>query len=245
MTTRSHLRYIWKVFFAIAGLADVVFVILFLKDRFDETISENSDKVCFDDANKLLGDTTNNVFESNEKVWRTTTTATADTTIRNSRFDWIGLVLCSLCLIESLVRAAEARKAALDNRELDRLERSLLKAAQTSRVKLSQFFGTGMENSDVVDVDDRMQDLTKTSRFLRAWVPAVSTIVFWLLIVPTSLSDFQLFCGIDKLNDSAVATRWFALTLDSFARFVQTVQRGFEKFFWERLMPYRIHKTPM
>lgn len=243
MTSRLSLRYIWKVSFAIVGLADLVFVVMFLHVRSDGTTSRNSDKVCNDDGNNFLDDTTNEVFESTETVWRTVTGIT-DTTIRNSRFDWISLVFCSLCLIESLVRAAEARKAALDNRELDRLEQSLLKAAKTSRVKLSQFFGTGMENGDDVNDDDRLRDLTMTSKFLRAWIPAVSTIALWLLIVPTHLSDFQLFCGIDKLKDSAVATRWFALTLQSFARFVQSVQSCFETFVWEKLMPYRIHKTP-
>ena len=53
-----------------------------------------------------------------DRAWESTIT------ISQLFFIWVGPAFCSLCIIEALVRAVEARKAALDNRALDEFEKS-------------------------------------------------------------------------------------------------------------------------
>lgn len=160
-------------------------------------------------------------------------------TITQLVFVWAGPFFCSLCIVESLVRAVEARKAALDNRALDELEKSLLRAAQRSSAKLSMFF-----LGSAADDGHKKRAVTNVSKALRAWVPAVATIAFWLFILPTEISDFHHRCGSERLRDSAVVTQYIKKMSLSVLDLVSKFHGLVESFFWTRILPYRIHKHP-
>ena len=231
MIRRLPLRYTWKIIFAITALADVAHVSLLLQINSGGSNSSKKDGFCHLDSEDWISKySTNSTFDYYARGWTTAT-------IGGSGVVWVGPLFCFMCLVEALVRAVEARKAALDNRALDNLEKSILNAAHTSSLKISQLFGVTAENDHTLEV-------AKTSKFLRAWLPTVATIAFWLFILPTDLADFQQPCGTDHLNDSAVATKYFTLMSLSTVQFVLACQGRFETFFWTRIMPYRIHKAP-
>lgn len=147
---------------------------------------------------------------------------------------WVGPFFCSLCLVESLVRAVEGRKMALDNRMLDDLEESLLRAAQKSSVRLSIFFiGAAADNTNT-------KVTKKVYKVLRSWVPPVSTIAFWLFILPTNIStDYHHRCGSEELlNDSAVLTQWIKRMSLSLSDLASAFHGLLESFFWTNILPY-------
>ena len=155
-------------------------------------------------------------------------------------FVWVGPFFCSLCIIEALVRAVEARKAALDNRALDDLEKSLLRAAQKSSVRLSMFFlGSAADQEH-----KKRAVVTTVSKVCRSWIPSIATIAFWLFILPTDIADFHHRCGSDSLHDSAVVTQWINRTSLRVIELVSTCHGLVESFFWTKILPYRIHKEP-
>jgi len=225
-------RSIWKVIFAVTALLEVQYIILLMR-RVDESANDpESDEYC----RTTLAYYEDNEFSINytfmDRAWESTIT------ISQLVFVWVGPLFCSLCLVEALVRAVEARKAALHNRALDDLEKTLLRAAQMSSVRLSFFF-----LGPVAD-QNRSKRVTTVSKALRSWIPPIATIAFWLLVLPTDMADFHHRCGSESLRDSAVVTRWINRMSLSLSDLVLAFHSLAESFFWTKILPYRIHKEP-
>jgi len=169
-----------------------------------------------------------------DRAWESTIT------ISQLVFIWVGPVFCSLCIIEALVRAVEARKAALDNRALDEFEKSVLKMAQQSSVRLSMFFKGSA--ADTEHIKKKRTAVRTVSKVMRSWIPAVATIAFWLFILPIDVADFHHRCGSDRLHDSAVVTQWLKKMSISLAAFMIRFHDLLETIFWTKILPYRIHQ---
>lgn len=226
-------RSVWKVIFAVTALIEVQYIALVMQQKVDhDANNQESDEYC----RSTLVYYEDNEFSINysyiDRAWE------SSIAISHLVFVWVGPVFCSLCLVEALVRAVEARKASLDNRALDDLEKSLLRAAQMSSVRLSMFFlGSGADQN-------HKKRVTTVSKVLRSWIPPIATIAFWLFILPTNISDFHHQCGGDSLNDSAVVTKWINRMSLSISDLVAAFHGLVEAFFWTKILPYRIHKHP-
>ena len=222
-------RSIWKVIFATAALIEIYFIALCLR-KVNESV--NIDEYC-----RSTTQSAGNQFSVNNnctlKAWEPTRT------ISQLAFMWIAPLFCLFCVVEALVQAVEVRKAALDNRALDELEKSLLRAAQRSSVRLSMFF-----LGSVADQNHKKRTVTTISKIFRSWLPAIATIVFWLFILPTETADFHRHCGRRRLNDSAVITQWINRSYHSLSKLSLAFYDTIESLFWTRVLPFRIHKEP-
>ena len=154
-----------------------------------------------------------------------------------SVFVWIGPVFCFSCLIEAIVRAVEARKAARDSRALAKFERTLLQAARRSNARMSTIFQVRID-------EEAERRFVRASRLFRTWMSSVVTLMFWICILPTDLADFDV-CISERLNDSAIVTKWIVRTLLSIAEFKVVWEKTLESIFWNRVLPYRPHKEPL
>jgi hypothetical protein len=220
MRRRSTIRSIWKVVFAIAAIVEIQFI----------TILMRSDGNCRSTLH-YENDEFSIKYTFVDRVW--------ESIFSLSQYVWMAPFFCFLCVVEAFVRAVEARKAALDNRALDELEKSLLRAAQRSSTRLSMFF-----LGAVADQNHKKRRLTTVSKVLRSWIPATATIAFWLFILPIDVADFQVHCGRDGLNDSSVANQWINRMLISFSALRSSFHGFLESIFWTKILPFRIHKEP-
>mmetsp|Transcript_25511 Transcript_25511/g.61348 ORF Transcript_25511/g.61348 Transcript_25511/m.61348 type:complete len:886 (-) Transcript_25511:178-2835(-) len=231
MIKPSTIRSIWKVTLAVTALLEIQYISLVMRKVDDSVNDPESDEYCrslvyFEDDEFSIN------YSFIERAWESTIT------ISQLFFVWVGPFFCSLCLVEALVRAVEARMVVLHNRALDDFEKTLLRAAQTSSVRLSMFFlGSAADQ----DHKKRVSGVTKV---LRSWIPPIATIAFWLFILPTNLSDFHHPCGSVNLNDSAVVTQWIDKMSLSMSEVVSAFHSFVESFFWTKILPYRIHKQP-
>ena len=195
MIRLPSVRSVWKVIFAITAALELQYIILLMR-RVDDT-KHDSDEYC----QSTLVYVEDNEFSINytfiDRAWESTIT------ISQLVFVWTGPLFCALCIIEALVRAVEARRAALHNRALDDFERSVLRMAQQSSVRLSMFF-----RGSTHDQGHTTKNISTVSKVMRSWFPPVATIAFWLFILPTDVADFHHRCGSDRLHDSAVVTQW-------------------------------------
>ena len=226
-------RSIWKVLFAITALLELQYIIL-LMQKDDANTTSQEDEYC----QSTLVYYEDNEFSINytfiDRAWESTIT------ISQLVFIWVGPVFCSLCIIEALVRAVEARKAALDNRALDEFEKSVLKMAQQSSVRLSMFFKGS--TADDEHIKKKRTAVRTISKVMRSWIPAIATIAFWLFILPTDVADFHHRCGSDRLHDSAVVTQWLKKMSISLSEFMNRFHDLLETIFWTKILPYRIHQ---
>ena len=220
MRWRSTIHSIWKVVFAIAAILEIQFITILMRsdDKCRSTLYFKDDEFSIN-------------YTFVDRVW--------ESTFALSQFLWMGPFFCCLCIVEALVRAVEARKAALDNRALDDLENSLLRAAQRSSTKLSMFF-----LGAVADQNHKKKALTAVSKVLRSWIPAIATIAFWLFILPIDVADFHVHCGSVSLNDSSVATQWINRMLLLLSALTSAFHGLLESFFWTKILPFKIHKEP-
>mmetsp|Transcript_15805 Transcript_15805/g.34037 ORF Transcript_15805/g.34037 Transcript_15805/m.34037 type:complete len:624 (-) Transcript_15805:2458-4329(-) len=234
MVRTSIVRAIWKVVFAITALLEIQYVVLLMRKVDDGANGSDPDEYC---EPTLVYYKEDDEFPINytflDRAWESTLT------FSQLVFVWVGPFFCSLCLVESLVRAVEGRKMALDNRALDDLETALLRAAQKSSVRLSMFF-----IGAVADQGHKKKISKKITKALRSWIPAVTTIAFWLFILPTDMADFHHRCGSENLHDSAALTQWINTMSLSMSDLVSAFHHLVESFFWTKILPYRLHKDP-
>ncbi len=222
MSRIPTVRSIWKVIFAITALLEIYFIALCLrKIEYCQSTTQSSE-------NEF---SINNNFSV--RAWEPTRT------ISQLVFVWISPLFCLLCVVEALIQAVEVRKAALDNRALNELEKSLLRAAQRSSVRLSMFF-----LGSAADQNHKKRTVTTISKVLRSWLSAIATIAFWLLILPTKTADFHRHCGRSRIHDSAVITQWINRSSHSLSNLSLAFHDTIESFFWTRVLPFRIHKEP-
>lgn len=220
MRWRSTIRSIWRVIFAITAILEIQFITVLM--RADENCRST---LHYEDDEFSIN------YTFVDRVWESTFTL--------SQYVWMGLFFCFLCIVEALVRAVEARKAALDNRALDELEKSLLRASQRSSTRLSMFF-----LGAAADQNHKKKAVTTVSKVLRSWIPAIATIAFWLFILPLDVADFHVHCGSDSLHDSSVATQWINRMLSSYSALTSAFHGLLESFFWSNILPFRIHREP-
>jgi hypothetical protein len=145
------------------------------------------------------------------------------TNLTDSRI-FIGALFCGLCVVESIVRATEARRLALENHALDTFERRLQRVYSTTRVS----FGI-QRNSENLD-----QEFAKTT--LRTYIPMCSVIVFWIVLLPTRAHFYT--CG----NDTAIATVWITNFLQHLHVFVKFFQDCTAKYFWKKALPFKLYQ---
>ena len=246
MIRLPRVRSIWKVIFAITALIEMQYITLLMrKENVNESENNASqlrgrnsepDEYCRSTLVYYEEDEFSINYTYIDRAWESTLT------ISKLVFVWIGPFFCFLCLVEALVRAVEARHAARDSRALDELENTLLQAAQKSSIKLSMFFTSAA--ADQGDDELEVKVTRRISKVLRSFIPSISTIAFWLFILPTDLSDFHHRCGSEHLHDSAVVTQWIygmSLTLSNLSSAFHGL---LESIFWTRILPYRIHKEP-
>jgi len=223
-------RSVWKVLFAITALIELQYIILLMR-RVDDT-KHDSDEYC----QSTLVYVEDNEFSINytfiDRAWESTIT------ISQLVFVWTGPIFCALCIIEALVRAVEARRAALHNRALDDFERSVLRMAQQSSVRLSMFFRGSTHDQGHMTKNN----ISTVSKVMRSWFPPVATIAFWLFILPTDVADFHHRCGSDRLHDSAVVTKWMKSLSLYISNLVVSFHTFVESIFWTKILPYRIHQ---
>lgn len=222
-------RSIWKVIFASIALLEIHYIELCLRNT-DEIVKESGS----DDYCTLFMD---NGFSTNCNY--TDRDQGSTRTISRLAFLWVGPFFCFLCLVEAIVQAAEVRKAALDNRALDELEKSLLRTAQRSSARLSMFFLGSVE-----DKKHKQIAITAIPKVLRSWLPAIATITFWMFILPTEKKDFQRHCGRSTLHDSAAMTEWINRASQSLSKLSLAFHEKIESFFWTKVLPFRLHKEP-
>ena len=230
------IRSAWKVVFAMTALVEVQYIAILMRKVDDD--SGNDSKQPHDDycRSTLLAYDEDNELSINYTFKDRMVESTL--TMGEIVFIWAGPLFCSLCLVEALVRAVEASRMSAHNRALDDLEKSLLDAAQKSSIRLSMFF-TGAAADQ-----EHKKKARKISKALRSWVPAITTIAFWLFILPTDVGDFHHRCGSETLNDSAVVTQWLHQMSLSLSSFVAAFHHFLENIFWNKILPYRIHKEP-
>jgi len=206
---RENLRSIWKVAFCVSAVFEIQYM--------------------WRQVNACRVDDNDNEFTINynfaDRAWE-------------SASAWASPIFCSLCLIESFVRAVEARMLALDNRLLSELEESLLHAAQKSSDRLSIFFTGAVADQGHTKMTKRV------SKVLRSWIPAIATIALWLSILPTDLADFHHRCGHVQYRDSAVATQSMRRMSLKCSNMLSSLHGLLEKIFWTNILPYRIYKQP-
>jgi len=227
------IRSIWKVLFAITALLELQYIILLMQKDNNSTTSQE-DQYCQSTLIYYEDDEFSINYTFIDRAWESTIT------LSQLVFIWVGPVFCSLCIIEALVRAVEARKAALDNRALDEFEKSVLKMAQQSSVRLSMFFKGSA--ADTEHIKKKRTAVRTVSKVMRSWIPAIATIAFWLFILPTDVADFHHRCGSDRLHDSAVVTQWLKKVSISILEFMNRFHDLLETIFWTKILPYRIHQ---
>lgn len=220
MKWRSTIRSIWKVVFAITAILEIQFITILMRSA-----GQCRSTLHFDDDEFSIN------YTFADRVW--------ESTFSLSKYVLMAPFFCFLCVVEALVRAVEARKAALDNRALDELEKSLLRAAQRSSTRLSMFF-----LGAVADENHKKRTLTTISKVLRSWIPATATIAFWLFILPIDVADFQVHCGSESLNDSSIANHWINRVFILFSALKSDFHGFLESIFWTKILPFRIHKQP-
>ena len=227
-------RSVWKIVFAICALIEVFYIILLMRRDDDSDEYCQATLVYHEDEEFSIN------YTFVDRAWDSTIT------IRQFVFVWAGPFFCSLCIIEALVRAVEARNAALENRSIDEFEKSVLKVAQQSTARLSMFFNLGSTDDDQQDHAKKKKGVaavtTAISKVLRSWIPGVATIAFWLFILPTDVADFHHSCGSERLHDSAVVTQWLKKMSVSLSELVASFHIFLESFFWTKILPYRLHQ---
>ena len=226
-------RYIWKIIFATAALADTSYTIYLMRDDLNERPQE---EVCPVTTNDNEHNKTNITFIA--EIWNSGA-------YRTPKVSWVGPVFCLLCLVEAVVRACDARRMALHNRALDDLEQQMLKFARHGSRQISKIFG-----GDLSDENEHKKRLSLIDRWMKfnrscwTWIPAVVTFAFWVVILPTQIDDFRQICGSCKLRDSAIMTKW----LISFSESITLLSLAFNEYvdsvIWTKIIPYRIHKEP-
>ena len=134
------LRSVWKVTFCVAAALEIQYV--FWARRQARTGERDAPPEAEDSCRSGAVDDAAHEFTLDytvlDRAWESTRALSAHD----------GPVFCVLCLIESLIRAIEARQAALDNRTLGELEDALLQAAQKSSARLSMIFTGAVADRD-------------------------------------------------------------------------------------------------
>ena len=226
-------RYIWKLVFATAALADISYTVYLMREDLNESSQE---EICPATSNDNAHNRTNITFFA--EIW-------SSGAYRKPKVDWVGPAFCLLCLVEAAVRACDARRMALHNRALDDLEQQMLKFARHGSRQLSKIFGGDLSNENEQKI--RLSLIDRWMKFNRScwtWIPAIVTFAFWIFILPMKVDDFRQICGSSKLSDSALMTKW----LVSFSKSITLLSLAFNDYvdsvIWTKIIPYRIHKEP-
>jgi hypothetical protein len=226
-------RYIWKIVFAAVALADITYTFYLMQDDNNSTQEE----VCPITQDDTQHNRTNITFIY--EIWNSGA-------YRKPKVSWASPIFCLLCLVEAVLRACDARSMALHNRALDELEQKMLQLAHRSHRQLSKIFGGDLSNTDRDDAE-RLSFIDRWMKFNRScwtWIPAVTTFIFWILILPTDIEDFRQVCGNVKLRDSALMTKWLIMMSRSIAMLSLAFGEFVDSIIWTKIIPYRIHKQP-
>lgn len=230
-------RSLWKVLLGAVASLEILYVYLAIQSyRSQSEAMKNDEAICQALLLPFEGVDDEDEFPINytfvDRAWDSTRTI-----MMESVFVWIGPVFCFSCLIEAIVRAVEARRAARDSRALAKFERTLLQAARRSNARMSTIFQVRID-------EEAERRFVRASRIFRTWISSVVTLMFWICILPTDLADFEV-CISERLNDSAIVTKWIVRTLLSIAEFKVAWEKTLESIFWNRVLPYRPHKEPL
>jgi hypothetical protein len=143
---------------------------------------------------------------------------------------WIGPVFCCFCIVESMVRAWEARRFAIENHALDTLERTLTRVYSKTRTSFADFGLFKVANNNTID-----KVLARST--LRTWIPVLMVIAFWMALLPACLSGSKR-CG----EDTAMATVWITAALAQYNTLSERLIGKASHKLWRWLFPFKLHQ---
>lgn len=196
----------WKILFAACAVLDIAFCWSVLREGWNQgagiTPSEHHDKKNF---LKLVH---NRHKEEENAVCQA-----------NQLWNVVGVIFCSFCIIEAIVRAKEARQIAFETAALDNFEKKLAKLYSTTRCTVFR------QQPGIDDYEKSHQDLELARNHLRVWTPVMSVLFSWIILIPwiTFLHPINHECR----NDSAIATIWITQSLTKMSIVTETLKSEF------------------
>eukprot|EP00980_Cylindrotheca_fusiformis_P024992 scaffold12868_cov96-Cylindrotheca_fusiformis.AAC.1 len=207
----------WRITFAIVAILDISLCWTLLLDGWysDESGNNNTKQSEIPEKKKLdfLKIRKNQVAE--------------DICLPHSMWRWVGVVFCCLCLIESFIRAREARQIAFETAALDNFEKKLAKLYSTTR------WGVFRQQPSITDYEESHEDLIRARNHIRVWTPVMSVMVTWFILIPW-FTFGSMECG----NDSAFATIWMTRSLSQMTLFMEQAKSELSNFLWNLLLPW-------
>lgn len=149
--------------------------------------------------------------------------------------DWMGPVFCLLCIVESVIRAKQAREEMLENAALDNFEKKLSRLYSSARNLPAQ--AEEEENDTTYDEDDLLARKT-----LRFWTPVLFTLCAWAVLLPWR-TMLVTSCGAEA--DTALATVWIKRSLQQMAELADHAIDEFTSWAWQLALPFsfwELHK---
>mmetsp|Transcript_15096 Transcript_15096/g.37201 ORF Transcript_15096/g.37201 Transcript_15096/m.37201 type:complete len:942 (-) Transcript_15096:1725-4550(-) len=178
------------------------------------------------------------------------------------------ILFCTMCLVEMIIRAREARQIALQNDAVAKFEATLQGAYSATRMYASQSFAwnavrasspslssppnrntTLQQEEDDDDEEDDKDAYRLPTESLRLWIPVGVTCFFWFALLPSNLSEYRWnptaltepLCG----TDSSILHIWVTTSLLTFIRRMSDLQNQIVDVLWEEyLMPYNFISQP-
>jgi hypothetical protein len=138
-----------------------------------------------------------------------------------------GLLLCCLCVLESILRARVARQTALENEALDKFEKKLAKLYNATRCNVFR---------QQPGKDDYQDDVLARNT-VRVWTPVASILLGWFVLLPwTSFFHGYYECG----HDPSLATLWITQSLSQMYHIIEVVRSKAISFLWKLALPFSV-----
>jgi hypothetical protein len=167
----------------------------------------------------------------------------------------IGIVFFLCCILESVLRAREARQIALETAALDKFEKKLADLYQATRCNVFRKQPSQDDypkyNSNDDDDDDNYNndhDMVLARTTLRVWTPVASIFFGWFILLPwtslyssSSSSGYQLECG----DDPSLATLWITQSIAQMHQLVELLQSQAMHYFWKLALPFSFMLKPI
>ena len=181
----------------------------------------------------------------------------------------VHILFCTMCLVEMIIRAREARQIALENDAIAKFETTLQNAYSATRIYARQSFAWNAvsvsspsllsspnrntaprQQQQQEDDDEEDKDAYRLpTESLRLWIPVGVTCFFWFALLPSNLSEYRWnptrltepLCG----TDSSILHIWITTSLMKFIRRMSDTRDQIVDVLWEEyLMPYNFISQP-
>jgi hypothetical protein len=176
-------------------------------------------------------------FPEDPATWNPKSNHTDSTTCRaiwdQDPSKLIGTFFCLFCIIEAIIRSRQARQEALEMAALDDFEQKLAQFYSSARWRPNSVADL-KHIHEVDEVDERSSILARKT--LRSWMPVVSTLLFWGLLLPWWNLTGQDQCGVD----TAIATMWIIQFFSSLDATIHFIVKEVTRVFWKIAMPFPV-----